>query len=197
MKKCKLQKYFKIDSHIPSPSSIRNNSSSSSTHSFQTLPEYTAYLNSDRDILDSSPSNPSPSSPYSLDRKTATPNNTPKLQTQTIPITQSPNLPFLEINSPASDSCDESLTSNAQDTSITINRPSLPPIPTTRTFHIPDLDSVLQNISSCSHRIPTATKTIRKTPIPTLPKNTPIPSTSQTPIKTIPEHTTNSPSDIR
>ena len=94
-------------------------------------------------------------------------------------------MPFLETNSPASDSCDESLTSNVQDISSIINRPPLPPIPTTRTFHIPD--SVLQYISSCSHRIPTATKKIRKTPIP---------STSQTPIKTIPEHTTNSPSDI-
>ena len=103
---------------------------------------------------------------------------------------------FLETNSPASDSCDESPTSNVQDTSSIINRPPLPPIPTTRTLHIPDPDSVLQYISSCSHRIPTATKTIRKTPKPTLPKNTPIPSTSQTPIKTIPEHTTNSPSDI-
>ena len=83
-----------------------------------------------------------------------------------------------------------------QDTSSIINRPPLPPIPTTRTFHTPDPDSVLQYISSCSHRIPTATKTIRKTPKPTLPKNTPMPSTSQTPVKTIPEHTTNSPSDI-
>ena len=105
-------------------------------------------------------------------------------------------MPFLEINSPASDPCDESLTSNVQDTSSIINRPPLPPIPTTRTLHIPEPDSVLQYISSCSHRIPTATKTIRKTHIPTLPKNTPIPSTSQTPIKTVPEHTTNSPSDI-
>ena len=103
---------------------------------------------------------------------------------------------FLETISPASDSCDESLTSNVQDTSSIINRPPLPPIPTTRTLHFREPDSVLQYISSCSHRIPTATKTIRKTPIPTLPKNTPIPSTSQTPIKTIPEHTTNSPSDI-
>ena len=105
-------------------------------------------------------------------------------------------MPFLETNSPASDSCDESLTSNVHDTSSIMNRPPLSPIPTTRTFHIPDPDSVLQYISSCSDRIPTATKTVRKTPIPTLPKNTPIPSTSQTPIKTIPEHTTNSPSDI-
>ena len=105
-------------------------------------------------------------------------------------------MPFLETNSHASDSCDESLTSNVQDTSSIINRTPLPPIPTTPTLHIPDPDSVLQYISSCSHRIPTATKTIRKTPIPTLPKNTPIPSTSQTPIETIPEHTTNSPSDI-
>ena len=106
-------------------------------------------------------------------------------------------MPFLETSSPVSDSCDESLTSNVQDTSSIINRPPLPPFPTTRTLHIPDSDSVLQYqyISSCSHRIPAATKTIRKTPIPTLPKNTPIPSTSQTPIKTIPEHTTNSPSD--
>ena len=83
-----------------------------------------------------------------------------------------------------------------QNTSNIINRPPLPPIPITRTLHIPDPDSVLQYISSCSHRIPTATKTIRKTPIPTLPKNPPIQSTSETPIKTIPEHTTNSPSDI-
>ena len=83
-----------------------------------------------------------------------------------------------------------------QDTSSIKNRYPLPPIPTTRTFHIPDPDSVLQYISSCSHRKPTATKTIRKTPIPKLPKNTPIPSTSQTPIKTIPEHTTTSPSEI-
>ena len=105
-------------------------------------------------------------------------------------------MPFLETNSPASDSCDESPTSNVQDTSGIINRPPLPPIPTTRTLHIPDPDSVLQYISSCSHRIPTATKTIRKTPTPTLPKNSPIPSTSQTPIKTIPEHTSISPSDI-
>ena len=139
--------------------------------------------------MDSSPSNPSPSAPYSPDRITTTPNNTPILQTQTT-TTQSQNLPFFETNSPASDSCDESLTSNVQDTSSIINRPALQPIPTTRTLHTPDLDSVLQYISSCSHRIPTATKTIRKTPIPTLPKKTPIPSTSQTPIKTIPEHTT-------
>ena len=104
-------------------------------------------------------------------------------------------MPFLETNSPASDSFDESLTFNVQDTSSIINRPPLPPIPTTRTLHIPEPDSVLQYISSCSHRIPTAAKTIRKIPIPTLPKNTPIPSTSQKPIKTIPEHTTNSPSD--
>ena len=83
-----------------------------------------------------------------------------------------------------------------EDTSSIIKRPPLPSIPTTRTLHILEPDSVLQYISSCSHRIPTATKTIRKTPIPILPKNTPIPSTSQTPLKTIPEHTTNSPSDI-
>ena len=104
-------------------------------------------------------------------------------------------MPFLETNSPASDSCDESLTSNVQDTSCIINRPPLPPIPTTRTLHIPDPDSVLQYISSCSHRIPTATKTIRKNSYTNI-TNTPIPSTSQTPIKTIPEHTTSSPSDI-
>ena len=82
-----------------------------------------------------------------------------------------------------------------QDTSSIINRPPLPPIPTTRTLQVPEPDLVLQYISSCSHRIPTATKTIRKTLIPTLPNNTPIPSTSQTPSETIPEHTTNSPSD--
>ena len=145
-------------------------------------------------ILDSSPLNPSPSAPYSPDTITTTPNNTPILQTQT--TAQSQNLPFLETDSPVSDSCDESHTSNVQDTSSIINKPPLPSIPITRTLHVPEPDSVLQNISSCSHRIPTATKTIRKTPITTLPKNTPIPSTSQTPIKTIPEHTTNSPSYI-
>ena len=145
--------------------------------------------------MDSSPSDPSASAPYFPDRITATPNNTPIRQTQTT-TTQSQNLLFLETNSPVSDSCDESLTSNVQDTSSIINRPPLPPIPTTRTLHIPDPDSVLQYISSCSHRIPTATKTFRKTPISTLPKITPIPSTSQTPINTLPEHTTDSPGDI-
>ena len=105
-------------------------------------------------------------------------------------------MPFLETNSPVSGSSDESLTSFVQDTSSIINRPPLLPIPSIRTLHIPDPDSVLQYISSCSHRIPTATKTIKKTRIPSLPKNTPLTSTGQTPIKTIPEHTTISPSDI-
>ena len=104
-------------------------------------------------------------------------------------------MPFLQTNSPASDSCDESLTSNVQDTSSIINRPPLPPIPTRRTLHIPEPDSALQYISSCSHRIPTATKTPRKTPIPTLPKNPALPSTSQNPMKTIPEHIVRSPSE--
>ena len=186
-----------------SPASNRNNSSSSSTHSFQKLPEYTAYLNSETDILDSSSSNHSSSAPYSPDRATITPNNTPKLQTQTSVIaTQSQNitttqpqntqqnLPFLETNSPTSDSCDETLTtqSNVQDTSSILNRPPLPPIPTTRTPHIRDPSSVLQCLHSCPHRIPNATKTPRKTSIPTLPKNLALPSTSKTPIKTIAEH---------
>ena len=134
-------------------------------HSCQTLPDYTAYLNSDTDILDSSSSNHSPSAPYSPDRATVTPNNTPILQTQTSVITTQPqniittqpqfilqNLPFLETNSPTSDSCDESLTTqnNVQGTSSILNRPPLPSIPTTRTFN------------SYPHRIPTATKTPRK-----------------------------------
>ena len=147
---------------------------------FKNLPEYTAYLNSDTDILDSSSSNHSPSAPYSPDRATITPNNTPILQTQTSVIaTQShnitttqpqntqQNLPFLETNSPTSDSCDESLTTqnNLQDTSSILNRPPLPPIPTTRTPHIPDPSSVLQYVHSCPHRVPTATKRPRKTSI--------------------------------
>ena len=74
-----------------------------------------------------------------------------------------------------------------------MNRPLLPPIPTTRTIHIPDPNSVLQYINSCPHKIPTVTKTQRKTPLPTLPKNLTLPSTSQTPITTIPEHTIKSP----
>ena len=202
---------MKIDSHRPSPSSMRNNSSSSSTHSFQVLPEYTAYLNSDTDILDSSSSNHSPSAPYSPDRATVTPNNTPILQTQTPVITTQPqniittqpqpssqNLPFLETNSPTSDSCDESLTTqnDVQYTPSILNRPPLPPIPTTRTLHIPDPSSVFQYISSCPHKIPTATKTHRKPSIPTLPKISALYSTSQTPIKTIPEHTIVSPSEL-
>ena len=107
-------------------------------------------------------------------------------------------MPFLETNSPTSDSCDETLTTqiNVQDTSSILNRPPLPPIPTTRTLHIPDPSSVLQYINSCPHKKPTATKTHRKNSIPTLQKNSTLSSTSQTPIKTIPEHTTNSPSEL-
>ena len=107
-------------------------------------------------------------------------------------------MPFLETNSPTSDSYDESLTAqnNVQDTSSILNRPPLPPIPTTRTLHIPDPSSGLQYINSFPHRIPTATKTSRKTSIPTLPNNSALPSTSQTPIKTIPEYTANSPSEL-
>ena len=105
---------------------------------------------------------------------------------------------FLERSSPTSDSSDESLTTHntVQVTSSILNRPPLPPIPTTRTLHIPDPSSVLQYINSCPHKIPTATKTLRKTSIPTLRKNSVPPSTSQTPIKTIPEHTTSSPSEL-
>ena len=78
-----------------------------------------------------------------------------------------------------------------QDTSSILNRPPLPPIPTTRTLHIPDPNSVLQYINSCPHRIPTATKTPKKTSLSKLSKNSALPSTSQTPIKTIPKHTAN------
>ena len=175
-------------------------SSSSSTYSLQTLPEYTAYLNSDTDILDSSSSNPSPSAPYYPDRAPATPTNTPILQTQTSVIITQPqaipqNLLFLDTGSPTSDSCDEPNTTQntAQDTSSILKTPSLPPIPTTRTVHIPDPSSVLQYITPCPHKIPTATKTQKKTPLPTLPKNLTLPSTSQIPITTIPEHTIKSP----
>ena len=161
--------------------------------------------------MDSSSSNHSPSAPYSPDRATKTPNDTPILQTQTSVIATQPqifattqpqntqqNLPFLETNSPTNDSCDESLTTqnNVQDTSSILYRPPIPPIPTTRTPHIPDPSSVLQYVHSCPHRIPTATKTPRKTSIPTLPKNLALPSTSKTPIKTIPEHIVNSPSEL-
>ena len=139
-----------------------------------------------------------------------TPNNTPILQTRKSVITTQlqniittqpqyipQNLPFLETSSPTSDSCDESLTTHntVQDTSSILNRP-LPPIPTTRTLHIHDPSSVIQYINSCPHRIPTATKTLRKTSIPTLPKNSAPPSTSQIPIKTIPEHIASSPSEL-
>ena len=101
---------------------------------------------------------------------------------------------FLDTGSPTSDFCDESNTTQytVQDTSSILNRHPLPPIPTTRTVQIPDPSSVLQYITPCPHKIPTATKTQRKTPLPTLPKNLTLPSTSQTPITTIPEHTTKS-----
>ena len=142
----------------------------------------------------------SPSAPYSPDRAPATPTNTPILQTQTSVITTQPqtipqNLLFLDTGSPTKDSCDESNTTQntVQDTSSILNRPPLPPVPTTRTVHIPEPNSVLQYITPCPHKIPTATKTQRKTPLPTLPKNPTLPSTSQTPITTIPEHTTKSP----
>ena len=106
-------------------------------------------------------------------------------------------MPFSETSSP-SDSCDESLTTQktVQDTSSFLNRPPLPPIPTTRTLHIPDPSSVLQYVHSCPHRIPTATKTPKKIPIPTLQNNLALPSTSETPIKTIPEHIVSSPSEL-
>ena len=102
---------------------------------------------------------------------------------------------FLDTGSPTSDSCDESNTTqnSVQDTSSILNRPPLTPIPSTRTVHIPDPNSVFQYITPCPHKIPTATKTQRKTPLPTLPKILTLPSTSQTPITTIPEHTTKSP----
>ena len=102
---------------------------------------------------------------------------------------------FLDTGSPTRDSCDESNTTQntVQDTSSILNRPLLPPIPTTRIVHIPDPSSVLQYITPCPHKIPTATKTQRKSPLPTLPINLTLPSTSQTPITTIPEHTTKSP----
>ena len=104
------------------------------------------------------------------------------------------NVPFLETNSPTSESF--TTQTNIQDTSSTLKRPPIPQIPTTRTLHFPDPNSVLQYIGSCSHKIATATKTTRKASIPTLPKNSPLPPTSQTPIKTIPEHTTYSPSEL-
>ena len=104
----------------------------------------------------------------------------------------------MERSSPTSESCDESLITHntVQDTSSILNRPPLPPIPTTRTLHIPDPSSVLQYINSCPHRIPNATKALRTTSIPTLPKNSALPSTSQTPINTIPEHIVSSPSEL-
>ena len=112
----------------------------------------------------------------------------------------SQNLSFLETNSPTSDSGDETLTTqtNVQDTSSILNRPPLPPVPTTRTIHIPDPSSVLQYIISCPHKVPTATKTSRKATIQKLPKSSFIPTTSQTqtPIKTIPENNAISSSEL-
>ena len=74
-----------------------------------------------------------------------------------------------------------------------MNRPPLPPITTTRSVHIPDPSSVLQYINSCPHKVPTATKTKRKTPLPTLPQNLDLPSSSNTPITFLPEPSLKSP----
>ena len=74
-----------------------------------------------------------------------------------------------------------------------MNRPPLPPITTTRSIHIPDPSSVLQYINSCPHKVPTATKTKRKTPLPTLPQNLDLPSSSNIPITFLPEPSLKSP----
>ena len=58
---------------------------------------------------------------------------------------------------------------------------------------MPDPSSVLQYINSCPHKIPTATKTKRKTPLPTLPQNLNLPSSSNTPITFLPEPSLKSP----
>ena len=89
-----------------------------------------------------------------------------------------------------------------------MNRPPLPPITTTRSIHIPDPSSVLQYINSCPHKVPTATKTKRKTPLPSLPQNLDLPSSSNIPItflsepslksttKKTQQHPTPSPSEL-
>ena len=41
----------------------------------------------------------------------------------------------------------------------------------------------MQYINSCPHKVPTATKTKRETPLPTLPQDLNLPSTSHTPPK--------------
>ena len=69
----------------------------------------------------------------------------------------------------------------------------LPPVTTTRSVYIPDPSSVLQYINSCPHKIPTATKTKRKTPLPTLPQDLNLPSTSYTPITFLPETSLKAP----
>ena len=75
-----------------------------------------------------------------------------------------------------------------------MNRPLLPPITTTRSIHIPDPCSVLHKyINSCPHKVPTATKTKRKTPLPTLPQNLDLPSSSNIPITFLPEPSLKSP----
>ena len=115
-----------------------------------------------------------------------------RITTQPQPISRT--LTFAETNSPVSDSNDETLTTpNTQDTSNILNRPPLPTITTTRSVHIPDPSSVLQYINSWSHKVPTATKTKRKTPLPTLPQNLNLPSSSHTPITFLPEPSLKSP----
>ena len=115
-----------------------------------------------------------------------------RITTQPQPISRT--LTFAETNSPVSDSNDETLTTpNTQDTSNILNRPPLPTITTTRSVHIPDPSSVLQYINSWSHKVPTATKTKRKTPLPTLPQNLNLPSSSHTPITFFPEPSLKSP----
>ena len=48
-------------------------------------------------------------------------------------------------------------------------------------------------MNSCPHKVPTATKTKRKTPLPTLPQDINLPTTSHTPITFLPEPSSKAP----
>ena len=121
----------------------------------------------------------------------------PQNNLTTQPQNTQQNLQFLETNSPTSDSCDESPTTqtNIQDTSSTLKRPPTPSIPTTRTLHIPDPDSVLQYIGSCSHKIPTATKT-QKIFNTNITKKIYFTIKKSVSNENLPEYTTYSPSEL-
>ena len=95
---------------------------------------------------------------------------------------------FLVTHSEGSDSPKE-----IPDVSSNLSRPPLLPSLTTCTLHLLDPNSVLQYITSCPYKIPTATKSKRTSKLPTLSQLSDLPPSSTT--QTIPNTPTSSYSE--